>query len=375
MGLGDRFARWAQRFATDAPHQGETEHVINGGGPRRAVDRHRILYGQIGDFLFQHDLDVNPVNFAFALDYVSGSDLAIEKATNAALVEYGCLTNGIVEEIVAERDADKMTPETLETMLEKVEAHLAQVIGITEGSRASASDYGTELKRQVDDLGGDQSAATPAIEKLILLTRTMVETMRKAETQMRASQKDTRALQKNLEAARRAAEQDYLTGLPNRRAFEAVLKAREQEARDHGKPLAIAFCDLDHFKSINDTYGHDTGDRVLQFVANLLAQISSNACHVARHGGEEFAMLFDATTADAAKIVDDARDDLANRNLINREDGARMAPVSFSAGIADVLAYADGRAALKAADEALYLAKQQGRNRVYIAARPLQDGA
>jgi diguanylate cyclase len=203
----------------------------------------------------------------------------------------------------------------------------------------------------------------------------MVETMRKAETQMRASQKDTRALQKSLEAARQAAEHDYLTGLPNRRSFEAILKTREQDARDAGKPLAIAFCDLDHFKAINDTYGHDTGDRVLQFVAGLLAQISSNACHVARHGGEEFAMLFDATTADAAKIVDDARDDLANRSLVNREDGARMAPVSFSAGIADVLAYGDGRAALKAADEALYLAKQQGRNRVYIAARPLQDGA
>jgi diguanylate cyclase len=373
MGIGDRFARWAQRFASSDSAAGDNDPQ---SAPRRAVDRDRALYAEVGEFLFAYDLDVTPLNFSLALEYVSRSDLAIEKAVDSALVEYGCLTNGIVEEIVAERDADRMTPETLETMLEKVEAHLAQVIGLTEGSRVSAQDYGTELKRQVDDL--DQTsgvAATPAVEKLVLLTRTMVETMRKAEAQMRASQKDTRALQRNLEAARRAAEQDYLTGLPNRRAFEAVLKTREKAAREQGTPLAIVFCDLDHFKAINDSYGHDTGDRVLQFVANLFAQISRNACHVARHGGEEFAMLLDASADEAAQIIDDARDDLATRKLVNRDDGERLAPVSFSAGIADVLAYADGRAALKAADEALYRAKQDGRNRVYIAAAARQEAA
>lgn len=374
MTMGDRFAGWAQRFAsknTAPDHSGPD----SGTPPRRSIDRERALYAEVGEFLFAQDLDVTPLNFSLALDYVSGSDFAIEKAVGAALVEYGCLTNGIVEEIVAERDADRMTPETLEAMLEKVETHLAQVINVTEGSRASARDYGTELKKQVDDLGATQAPAAPAVEKLILLTRTMVETMRAAEAQMRASQKDTRVLQRSLESARRAAEQDYLTGLPNRRAFEAVLRTREQAAREKGTPLAVAFCDLDHFKAINDTYGHDTGDRVLQFVAGLFAQISRNACHVARHGGEEFAMLFDATADEAAQIVDDARDDLAGRNLVNRDDGERLAPVSFSAGIADVLAYADGRTALKAADEALYRAKQGGRNRVYVAAAQVQEAA
>lgn len=370
MRIGDRFARWAQRFASATPAADRAESIDE--IPRRAVNRHKALYAQAGEFLFQHDLDVTPLNFGFALDYLSGSDLAIERAVGKALREHGCLTNGIVEEIVAEQEADKMTPEALATMLEKVETHLEQVIKLTDHSQESARDYGSELKKQADDLDAGALSA-PAIEKLVELTRTMVETMRKAETQMRAHQKDARALQQNLEAARKAAEQDYLTGLPNRRAFEAVLRGREQAARESGTPLAIAFCDLDHFKAINDSYGHDTGDRVLQFVAKLLAEISRNACHVARHGGEEFAMLFDATTAEAAEIVDAARADLADRNLVNREDGARLAPVSFSAGIADVLAYADGRAALKAADEALYLAKQQGRNRVYIAARPLGD--
>ncbi len=371
MGIGDRFARWAQRFASTGGAPAD-----DGGdardAPRRAINRHKVLYANAGDFLFKHDLDVTPLNFGFALDYLSGSDLAIEQAVGAALRTHGCLTNSIVEEIIAEREADQMTPEALAQMLEKVETHLDQVILLTDHSQESARDYGTELKKQADDLGAGTPSA-PAIEKLVELTRTMVETMRKAETQMRVHQKDVRALQQNLESARKTAEQDYLTGLPNRRAFEAALRGREQTARENGTPLAIAFCDLDHFKAINDSYGHDTGDRVLQFVAKLLAEISSNACHVARHGGEEFAMLFDATTAEAAQIVDTAREDLADRNLVNREDGARLAPISFSAGIADVLAYADGRAALKAADEALYLAKQQGRNRVYIAARPLGD--
>src|SRR5690606_8569593 len=154
-----------------------------------------------------------------------------------ALRTHGCLTNGIVEEIIAEREADQMTPEALAQMLEKVETHLDQVIQLTDDSRESARDYGTELKKQADNLDAGALSA-PAIEKLVELTRTMVETMRKAETQMRAHQKDARALQQNLESARKAAEQDYLTGLPNRRAFEAALRGREQAARETGTPLA-----------------------------------------------------------------------------------------------------------------------------------------
>ncbi len=124
-------------------------------------------------------------------------------------------------------------------------------------------------------------------------------------------------------------------------------------AKESGESLSLAFCDIDHFKKINDAHGHDAGDRVLKFVGTLLAKISDEKCHVARHGGEEFVMLFRGfTVAEAAKIVDDARADLSERNLVDRKTGERMDHVTFSGGIADVFSYDEPRDALKAADRA-----------------------
>jgi diguanylate cyclase len=364
MGVGDRFARWAQRFASNADAQ-DGHHAEAAERPRRAIERHRAEYAAIGDFLFAHDLDVTPLNFAFAQDYLSGSDLAIEKAASAALAQYGCLTNAVVEEIVAERDADRLTPESLEDMLEQVEAHLAEVIEVTEGSRTSARDYGTALKKQVDDLGGEAEAATPAVEKLIALTRTMVETMRTAEARMRASQKDTRALQQSLETARRAAEQDYLTGLPNRRAFETAMKAREAAARENGTALSVAFCDLDHFKAINDTYGHDTGDRVLQVIGERLTAAVRAEDLVCRLGGDEFAILLHDVTEARARAT-------ADRILARVAEpiGVGDATVALGATIGIALSRPDREhphRAVRHADQAMYQAKAAGRGRYAMA--------
>jgi diguanylate cyclase len=207
------------------------------------------------------------------------------------------------------------------------------------------------------------------VAALISLTRSMVEKSRQIEKQMADSQKQTRVLQQSLESARKAAEHDHLTGLPNRRAFETRLKEEVTQAQENSESLSVAFCDIDHFKLVNDTHGHDTGDRVLKFVGSLLAKISGEKCHVARHGGEEFVLLFRGkTVGEACEIVDSTRKDLASRNLVDRNSGERMEQISFSGGIADVFAYEDPREALKAADRALYLAKEHGRNRVYMAA-------
>jgi diguanylate cyclase len=341
---------------------------------RREIERRKALYDDVGVFLFAHDLDLTPLNFGLALDYISGNDLALEKAVRAILSDKGRLSNSIAEQIIAEQRAEEMTPDTLAAMLGEMEANLQQLTSIAEHSTSNATDFGAALQEQAAELSKDDANSSVAIASVIALTRGMIEKTREVESRMREGQKQTRLLQKNLETARKAAEQDHLTGLPNRRAFDATLRDEVQTARENDEPLSIAFCDIDHFKNINDQHGHDAGDRVLKFVAGLLARISGDRAHVARHGGEEFVILFRGVTlADAARIVDDARADLAERNLVDRKTGERMDQVTFSGGVADVFGYAEPREALKAADRALYLAKEHGRNRVYIAREGVED--
>jgi diguanylate cyclase len=173
----------------------------------------------------------------------------------------------------------------------------------------------------------------------------------------------TRTLQRSLDEARRSAELDHLTGLPNRRAFENVLEHEYAEALAANEPLCVAICDIDHFKRVNDTHGHEAGDRVIRAVAQSLARISNANCHVARHGGEEFVILFRGKTIEEGwRILDEARDAMADRRLVNRATDVPFGRVTFSGGIADVFAHANPREALKAADDALYVAKASGRN-------------
>ena len=369
-GLTDRLARWAKGLSgkPDEEATAEDQRPRPGSASSREVNRRRQLYGEIGDFLFAHDLDLTPINFSVALDYLTGANIGVEKAIKAVLMERGQITNGWIESVAADQRADEVTPDSLATMLDKVEENLTQFTGLMHESRNSAKDYGAALQEQAKGLA-EGSDAEPVLARLVGLTRSMVEKTRLVETQLRDNQKQTQALKSSLENARRAAEHDHLTGLPNRRAFEGVLREEVKLAQDNGETLSVAFCDIDHFKHVNDTHGHDTGDRVLKFVAGLLAKASDDHCHVARHGGEEFVMLFRGkTAAEACEAVDAVREDLATRSLVNRSNGERMERVSFSAGVANVLAYDDPRSALKAADRALYLAKEHGRNRVYLAA-------
>lgn len=158
---------------------------------------------------------------------------------------------------------------------------------------------------------------------------------------------------------------DGLTGLYNHTAIKEQLAAEISQAGRNGAPLALAMIDLDHFKEINDTYGHPAGDQVLRTLARLLRQRLRRSDIVGRYGGEEFAVIFPDTTATMArKVLDQVR--VAFTKIQQHCENGHFG-VSFSGGVADLESSTDADELIDAADAAMYVSKQSGRNRISMA--------
>ena len=162
---------------------------------------------------------------------------------------------------------------------------------------------------------------------------------------------------------------DDLTGLFNRRHFERSLAYEIGRFNRYRQPLGLAILDLDHFKSINDTHGHDAGDEVLRTVARAIQSIVRAPDIACRYGGEEFAILLPHTGIEgAARAAERLRRAVAELTVILSPDCA--IGVTLSAGVASADSPATGAALVREADRALYQAKAGGRNRVVAAGTP-----
>jgi diguanylate cyclase (GGDEF)-like protein len=158
------------------------------------------------------------------------------------------------------------------------------------------------------------------------------------------------------------ATEDPLTRLLNRRGLEGALYISLAQAGRQGLPSAAIMVDIDHFKEINDSFGHETGDHVIRQVAGILQQMSRASDVVARTGGEEYLLILPATTLDAARILAERiRAAIGERPLL--VDQQRI-PVTVSLGVACVTGEVDLDELSHEADRAMYLAKRGGRNRV-----------
>lgn len=164
----------------------------------------------------------------------------------------------------------------------------------------------------------------------------------------------------------RAARFDALTGLHNRAAFIDEFAREEARARRSGQVFSLAIFDLDHFKAVNDRYGHPAGDQVLKAFAEVLRESIRGYDIAGRYGGEEFALLMPQTgKATAAQVAERVRQALEARGIAA---GGERISITVSAGVASHGVDGDDwDALLKAADQALYDAKEAGRNRVVVA--------
>lgn len=170
-------------------------------------------------------------------------------------------------------------------------------------------------------------------------------------------------LRASMDRLRAEADIDHLTGLANRRRFRVALTREFERWRRYGAPCALLLLDIDHMKTINDTYGHPFGDVVIRQVAQTLAEVSRDTDTAARLGGEEFALLLAGIDATKAELA--ARRLLA---ILSEQSIEEVGNVTVSIGLAACPTHANSERMLYAAsDAALYVAKNEGRNRVAVA--------
>jgi diguanylate cyclase len=327
---------------------------------------HQRQLDEIASFLAYHQLGVSAATLAVAHNYLTGSDPDLVRLIDRQMQARQPVTLDWLSEAQGSIGRGDDLAQ-LAQLMERLESSIDDFGRTSKEASSNASEYGNALEAHVSELE-QVTKAGDVISDLATIAKVMLKRTRDIERQMHRSEAQTKSLRRRLDEAKRSAEEDHLTGLPNRRAFEARFQEEFRLARAAAEPLCVAFCDIDHFKKVNDTHGHDAGDRVLKLVAEALARISGETCHVARHGGEEFVLLFRGLTASQSLAKLDAlRAQLAERRLVNRATDTPFGQITFSGGIADVFACGDPRSALKAADAALYRAKQEGRNRVLIA--------
>ncbi len=253
-----------------------------------------------------------------------------------------------------QRDDDALN----QTVRSEVQQMQAQVAVVTQLDVLRAT-IGTRLDAIVGALDQHSAASALRQQELEQQLGTLTDRLRDMETQ-------STAIEKRMLEQQRLALLDTLTQLPNRKAYEQRVIEESERWKRYGRPLALAVCDLDHFKSINDQFGHLAGDKVLRIIAKTLRGRLRKSDFIARVGGEEFVILLPETGRDEAqRALETLREAVAQSPFHFRD---QPVAVTVSIGVADFAASATPDSVFERADAALYRAKEAGRNRCIVAA-------
>ncbi|MCE1162893.1 MAG: GGDEF domain-containing protein [Thiomonas sp.] len=188
-----------------------------------------------------------------------------------------------------------------------------------------------------------------------------------AQRQAQAAQERIRSLEGELEQASQQLQEDPLTGALNRRGLDAEFSRMQLRTVHQRAPLTLALLDLDHFKAVNDTHGHDTGDEVLKALVTLARRLIRPSDRVARMGGEEFMLMLPDTPVQQSLVVMQRLLAAFSDQTLVHDAGGRRIPLSFSAGVGELCPGEDFAAVYQRVDAALLQAKQAGRKRVEFA--------
>ncbi len=320
------------------------------------------------DWLAQQELPPTPDNFAVFYAYFSNANPNLRMAMDVLLSQHdGRLTQSQCSELFLAHLSLEAENRVLRSTADNITSEINNVMNVLAKSAGDSAQYNKTLDTFSGSLQGDLSLdqIRDAVSKVASETRVMAEQNQRLQNQLAQSTQELTEMRYNLDEVRKASLSDPLTGIGNRKFFDAEIERVIQEAVDNGTPLAMLMCDIDHFKKFNDTYGHLIGDEVLKLVAKTLVENLKGRDIIARYGGEEFVILLPQTTVtDAERVGNMLRNILATKQVRRRRTNETLGIVTISLGATQYVPSEERDAFIERADAALYEAKQTGRNKV-----------
>lgn len=322
--------------------------------------------GKVFELIDRYHTPPSPQAYALWYAYVSGTDPLLVARVDELIAAKGELSSCDIDTIRWEFVATDGDHTATMKIGDAIEREIESVLGIIQQGVASNDVYHASLSAIGSRIPGSGSAEdlSALVSSLVEDNRRMAEATRELGQGLSESQKQIEILNKELEEAHNQSLNDPLTSIPNRRAFDKRLDENIAHALKSGKKLCVAIADIDHFKKVNDTYGHAAGDAVLKMFAALITRNIKGQDMVARIGGEEFAIIFPLTEIVAAyNHLVRIKSILKASDLI-LDDGTRIAGVTASFGVASLEPGMDAFGLIQQADKFLYEAKKAGRDKV-----------
>lgn len=309
----------------------------------------------------------SPRNYEVWYTYATGYHPSLNDTINGILTETGTLSDADIDRIYETYLSPARLSERIDKVGSRVMDEIEQVMTMVDVAVGSASNYSEKLSGVTRQLGNsqDREGLRAIVENLVRTAKEMEDANHKLEASLNASKQEINQLQENLEVVRTESLTDPLTSLSNRKFFDETLARAIAEATAKKEPLSLILCDIDHFKTFNDTFGHLTGDQVLRLVALSIKQNVKGLDTAARYGGEEFAVILPNTILRSAVTVGEhVRSAVMTKELMKRSTGEHLGRITISIGVATLRPGDSARSLIDRADACLYAAKHRGRNRV-----------
>jgi diguanylate cyclase len=320
------------------------------------------------DLIKKHRTPPDPKTYAVWYAYVEAADPRVIERVDSAVAENGTLTpfdiNSIFRELLTEESSAVSARHSIGMAIEK---EIDEVMKIIRQGVQNSDEFGASLDKANSALPGTASAEHLAslVSTLMEDNERMAQTARELNQGLTDSQNQIAKLNQELEEVQTQCRRDPLTSVANRRAFDERLERELRAAVETGENLCLAMADIDHFKSVNDTYGHQVGDAVLQQFASVVTQNIKGQDMVARYGGEEFAIILPETDLFSAyNLLVKIKYTFKNTETPVEGTLKSIKDVTASFGLVRFEPGMTPRDMIEQADHYLYEAKNSGRDRV-----------